>query len=126
MRTICLAVCLLVLVAGFASAALITGKVLAPDAKPIAGATVVIDPDFSMRRDITVRSGESGEFSVEVKSPARWPDVFGRACVYAPGFALDGALLKQGENVFRLERPGIASGTVTDEGGRPVSGAVIP
>jgi len=125
MRTICLAVCLLVLVAGFASAALITGKVLAPDAKPIAGATVVIDPDFSMRRDITVRSGESGEFSVEVKSPARWPDVFGRACVYAPGFALDGALLKQGENVFRLERPGIASGTVTDEGGRPVSGAVI-
>jgi hypothetical protein len=104
---------------------MVSGKVVGPDGKPVMGALVVIDPDFSTMHLVTLTTDRSGRFKAEVQPRGYRPEYYGRACIYAPGFALAGGFLEKGENVFRLQEPGRISGMVQDERGRRVPGARV-
>ncbi|MES2462534.1 MAG: carboxypeptidase regulatory-like domain-containing protein [Armatimonadota bacterium] len=113
----------------------VTGKVVGPDGKPVAGAKIFANfysPTAAGRLDSkTLISDVSGAFSLDVspfpnqkeKNPAV-------AIVYAaaPGFGLAQAMLtlNSGEgNTIRLEKGIAVRGKVVDSAGEPVAGVEV-
>ena len=126
MRTFLLVSCIIAMSLSTAGAVTVVGKVVGPDGKPVAGAQVVVDVGFRMKNVVVLKTDQSGRFTADLHPPAHWPEIAGRACVYAPGLAIaGGALKRKGETLIRLERAGQIRGRVTDEEGRPVAGAIV-
>jgi uncharacterized GH25 family protein len=111
----------------------VTGKVIGPDGKPVAGAKVfvLVFSPTSGQETKTFTSDASGAFFVEV--PAR-SDVkeknppVARAIVAAPGFGFAQTfltLLPSESNTIRLEKGAAVRGKVVDSAGKPVAGADV-
>ena len=124
------------LVFGFTSQSLVAhaaqfkGKVVSPDAKPVAGATVYVSearlPEYS-EKDGTIKrltTGEDGTFTLEI---ADKPDVKPLAFVrvIADKFAVYDTILKAAETTLTLKAPKTVRGVVKDGGGAPVADAIV-
>ncbi len=123
MRTLWIAVCVFVLCATAAVADVTGGKVLGPDGKPVAGASVAVRAIGGGITELTTDA--NGEFSTDLPPSGLPGNVLGWATILAPGYAVAGGLLKPGASEFHLVPGGEASGRVTDEAGKPVPGAHV-
>jgi protocatechuate 3,4-dioxygenase beta subunit len=120
-------------------AATVSGTVSGPDGRPVAGAKIVLHV-FS-RAYVTGReeeppvtsSDEKGAWKIDIpetadKDVAKAPkpeEVWGRALIYAPGFAIHHHLITVAPLVVRLEKGTSASGVVVDAKGQPVAGVAV-
>lgn len=102
----------------------ISGKVLGPDSKPVAGAEVLLtmyDRSFKLTTDLL------GVFSAEVKQNLDGRPRLVWVIVRANGLGLGGAVLKldAAENVITLTLARQLTGTVLDATGKPVEGVTL-
>jgi len=111
-----------------ARAVTISGKVIGPDSKAVAGAEVFIEQHFPGKRLLSLKTNKSGVFSVDleaIETMGYKPDVYGRVIIIKPGLAIGGGDLHRSNNVFRLGAAGQAWGSVADAQGRPVANARV-
>ncbi len=95
------------------------GRVLGPGGKPVAGAVVVVSNGVPFAKPAILKTDARGRFAYCSTS-----NQVTRVVVFRPGLAVAGGVLKPGM-VFRLQPAGQAWGSVTDEKGNPVAGAVV-
>ena len=108
-----------------AGADAVAGKVVGPDGKPVAGATVIVNNHFSATDIVTLATDQLGRFALPADPLGYQRDTVGRVTVYAAGFAVGGGVLKTAGTVIRLDSLGQAWGCVTDEKGIPVPRATV-
>jgi hypothetical protein len=104
----------------------VTGTVLGPDDKAVAGATVV-GISASIKEQISsATTDKAGHFSVtlayEEDNDLDW---VGHVAVYAPGLGIGGGRLKKDGTIIRLSPARDISGTVLDTQGKPVAGVEL-
>ena len=131
---------LLCFIPSLAHAEMVKGRVVGPDGEPIV-ATVywsVYDmskaesqpktqtaPDGTWTLDVTVREMQVN-FNGSNKLTEEEQKVQGWVTIYAPGFALDGGLVRRDNvNEFRLTKPFSIEGTLNDETGKPAQNAIL-
>ncbi len=103
----------------------VTGKVVNPDGKPIAGAKIYIYL-FDTRKSFDFSAGAEGEFAVEVNSVLpRSDNSIGIVTAYAPGYLQLCARLKWSNNTLTLSASTTLSGTVVDTAGKPLAGVPV-
>ena len=105
--------------------ALVRGRVVAPDDKPVAGAQVYFQALAHSDQTILLTTDAAGEFAVEADRPPAGAEYVGRTAIVAPGLALGGGYVWDGENVFKLSPPSELAGRVVAPDGGPVSGATV-
>lgn len=121
----------MVMCAVTAHAVPVTGKVVSPDGKPVAGAKVLIFTDllsYPPEPTQTLETDAAGAFTADLQRMAQLaPGVgsFGFVTVYVPGFALAGGSIRQQGNVYTLEPAKEVRGSVKDAAGQPVAGAQV-
>ncbi|MBC8135403.1 MAG: hypothetical protein H8F28_05870, partial [Fibrella sp.] len=124
----------LVSIAAPAWSATITGTVVTADkeAKPIAGATVVVQSSAEWGKDFTVpvQTDASGRFSVTVPDGSEYMErrkQYGvPVYVFAPGYGVRQVSYKDGVPLLvALSPEQILRGTVHDEAGKPVADAPV-
>lgn len=115
-----------VLCAAMVQAVPITGKVVGPDNKPVAGAQVVIVTAYDgSTKPLVLASDGAGVFKADLEPSVMWPDSFGTATAYAPELALGSSVLKAGENIIKLEKSLPVQGMVKDKAGKPLADVVV-
>jgi len=125
MKTLLWALCLSLFFTAAAPAVTITGAVLGPDGKPVAGATVAayfyrLDDNRQTITDV------DGHFTLTVELPEtkdRYPA--GRVAIYRPGLAVGGGSLPREGATYTLTASAQASGIVVDAQGKPVADAIV-
>lgn len=118
----------------------VSGTVVGPDNKAVVGATVVASSYAGIAgyklTSVSATTDAAGAFSVRLpdlpaaagapKPPGAPAPTVGWVNVFAPGFALVHQTLSPGNaNNVTLAKAGSASGTVTDEKGKPVAGTTV-
>jgi hypothetical protein len=106
----------------------VIGQVVALGGDPVAGATVVVDTDFSGDDFVRLQTDSEGRFTFDMRAPRCEPHrhgTFGRASVYAPGYGVAGGVLRDRDNIIRLSRAAEISGRALDAFGQPVAGALV-
>ena len=113
-----------------AQAVTFTGKVVAPDGTPMAGATVwagaVGQTDYS-EKDGTIKrqtTGDDGAFTFDLTMPEGMP-VFAFVRVKAGNFAVEDTVVKPGGKIIKLSLPTTVRGIVKDAKGEPVADAPV-
>ena len=109
-----------------------SGQVVGPDDKPVAGAIVVLY-SLDWRQELAAPSETTdaqGRFSfpIAATSSIRAREVtgaVGSVAIKAVGLGLGGGQLKKSGSVFRLQPEHAISGTVVDEAGLAVKGALV-
>jgi protocatechuate 3,4-dioxygenase beta subunit len=115
----------------------VSGVVLDPDGKAVAGARVIISPlrDKS-DASVEVQTGADGKFAAKIEVtplpapilaqlPKNIPRPYANALIITPEFAVAGGTLSLIEKTFRLTRGVVASGVVNDADGKPIGGARV-
>ena len=128
MRRLFIILGMLSMICTAARAVTISGKVIGPDGKAVAGAEVFIEQHFPGKRLLSLKTNKSGAFSADleaIETIGYKPDVYGRAIIIKPGLAIGGGYLHRSNNVFRLGAAGQAWGSVADAQGRPVANARV-
>ena len=95
LRTAALALALIVFIAGPAAAASVSGRVVDPDGRPVAGATVLLDGPLGVRTTVT---DAEGRFAFDEVAVAAY-----RVLVHAPGFAASPATTHAGESAAPID-----------------------
>lgn len=103
----------------------ITGKVVGPDDKPVAGAEIVVIRAYDTDHPSTATTNEAGTFTVDLEPIGSGTPNFGTATAYAPPLAFGDTLLKPGNNVIKLERAASVQGIAQDKAGQPVADAIV-
>lgn len=110
---------------GAASAALVTGKIVDTDGKPINGASIHLAL-YDGGKSLELLSDAAGNYSVELDTAHHSPGMrLASMVVYAPGYELTGASLEQSGDVVTLDTATTLSGTVSDTEGKPLAGVPI-
>lgn len=125
MRSLVLACCLSLTLATLAKPVNITGTVLDPDGKPVAGAKVAAH-FFQPEREEDTTTGADGRFTFSLELPKqedRFP--VGRIVIYAPGLAVSNGTLTKDGATYSLRPTSQMSGLVIDAQGKPVADAVV-
>jgi len=108
-----------------AMAEVITGKVLAPDGKPVAGAEVVL-AEFLGERDFTVKTDAAGIYTIDTETYRSLGGNYAVLTAISPGYAPGGTIAVFGRSrTIRLRPVREVSGLVQDREGRPVGGATV-
>jgi hypothetical protein len=106
----------------------VSGEVISPGGRPIAGASVVVDTDFSGEDFVKLQTDSEGKFAFDLDVPTCGPHrhgTFGRVSVYASGYGVGGGILRERPNVIRLSKAAEIAGSVVDEFGGPVPDARV-
>ena len=122
-RTIVI-ISLLALALSVAFAATITGKVVGPDGKPIAGAHVYVRL-LNEDKPLELLTGTAGNYSGETDHALLRDNYANRAYVWAPGYTLAQVSVEASGNVITLEAGVSISGTVTDTAGKALAGVPV-
>jgi len=111
---------------GVAEADTLTGRVLGPDDKPVAGAEVALSLTDAKERPLIITDA-TGAYSVEIDPKAFKSDFWGRATACADGLSIGGITLSKSLRTFdiRLRSAVTVAGRVQDGDGRPVAGANV-
>lgn len=107
------------------SAAIVTGKVIGADGKPIKGALVNVIT-YDGQRPMDLICDEKGGFAIDIDLTDRQSATFiATITAYAPGYALTMGLLKTYGNVISLDAGTPISGTVVNMDGKPLAGIPV-
>jgi hypothetical protein len=102
----------------------VTGKVLGPDGRPVAGATFAVIDDEDGAQVPQVKSGTDGRFTFGLRRPqgVRNPR---QIVASAPGFGLDWESERQENATYHLVPDLPITGRMIDLQGKPVAGATV-
>lgn len=129
--------CFLLLVfASAARAATLGGRVVGPTGEGVGGAQIFVREKGTAPTEDwaeegawrAVKADETGRFSFEMPDEAKIaaPDAAGfYGVVFAPGFAVQSAILTGSDNTLALESGARVTGTVKDATGAPVAGVLV-
>ncbi len=123
MRTICVLLFMTVFLTTL-RAIPVSGMVLDPDGKPLAGARVLIKQGSGAAWH-DLRTDAGGAFSVDLPILDEDTASLAHAYIYAPGLALSGFELLAGANTLRLGAGRRITGRVVDTEQKPVAAAVV-
>lgn len=97
-------------------------KVVGPDNVPIAGAQLVLN-DYTGRTTLVKKTDSKGQFATDLKPIA--DGRVGDIVVYARGYGIARADLRNGDNTLKLSREKFMTGVVRDAAGQTVSNARV-
>lgn len=125
MRQVLALLTLLILLATLAVAVTISGTVLGPDGKPVAGASVGYY-QYENNSLFQGVSNNAGRFSLDLgKLTSSTTHLYGTLAAYKAGFAPGCADPQMNEPVIHLARPVVLRGRVVDTANQPLAGISI-
>lgn len=115
---------LLAVIANPTIAASVTGTVLGPDDKPVAGAQVTTQIWVGQSHTTELQTDAAGKFTFDATF-TKPTQAVARVVIVAPGLALGGGIIYGKDKVFHLGRAGAVTGQVVDAKGQPVAGVRV-